>query len=73
LSFPQNLGDFLVQQKVDISIWEYVEFLIDNKQEKEIILNKDTKDDVSQLKILHVKPDGTFKIKSETRQDEVEF
>lgn len=73
LSFPQNLSDFLVQQKVDITIWEYVEFLIDNKQEKEIILNKDTKDDVSQLKILHVKADGTFKIKSETRQDEVEF
>lgn len=73
LSFPQNLSDFLTQQKSDISIWEYVEFLLDNKQEKEITLSKDTKDDVSQLKILHVKADGTFKVKSETRQDEVEL
>lgn len=73
LSFPQNLSDFLTQQKSDISIWEYVEFLVDNKQEKEITLSKDTKDDVSQLKILHVKADGTFKVKSETRQDEVEL
>ena len=71
VSFPQKLGDFLNQQKLDLSMWEYVEFVLENKKEAEIILSKDQKDDITQLKILHIKDDGSFKIKNETRQDEV--
>ena len=70
LGIPEKLSTFLTQQNVDISLWEYVEFILDNKQEKEIILKKEQKDEVTQLKILHIKEDGTFKIKNETRQDE---
>jgi hypothetical protein len=61
---------FLTQQNADISTWEYVEFILDNKQEKEVILKKEQKDELTQLKILHIKEDGTFKVKNETRQDE---
>ena len=70
IGIPEKLSTFLVQQNCDISIWEYAEFILDNKQEKEVIIKKEQKDDVTQLKILHIKEDGTFKIKNETRQDE---
>ena len=70
LGLPDKVVEFLVQQNVDVSTWELVEFLLDNKQDKEIVIKKDQKDDVTQLKILHVRSDGTFKIKSEIRQDE---
>jgi len=65
------LVEFMSKQSVDLATWENVEFVIENKQEIELILNKDQKDDVTQLKILHIREDGTFKIKSEIRQDEM--
>lgn len=71
LGIPQRLAEFLIQQKVDISIWENIEFLLENKKESEIILGREQKDEVTQLKILHVRDDGTFKIKTEVRQDEM--
>lgn len=72
ISLPQKIADFLSQQKSDLTIWEFVEFLLDNKKESEIVLSKDQQGDITQVKILHVKQDGTFKVKSETRQDELE-
>lgn len=71
LGIPQRLSDFLDQQKLDVSVWEYIEFLLENQQDAEIILTKDQKDDVTQMKILHIKPDGSFKIKNDVRQDEL--
>jgi hypothetical protein len=70
IGIPDKMVIFLTQQNADISTWEYVEFILDNKQEKEVILKKEQKDDLTQLKILHIKEDGTFKVKNETRQDE---
>jgi hypothetical protein len=70
LGIPDKLATFLTQQNADISMWEYVEFILDNKQEREVILKKEQKDELTQLKILHIKEDGTFKVKNETRQDE---
>lgn len=70
-SLPDKLVEFMSKQSVDLATWENVEFVIENKQEIELILNKDQKDDVTQLKILHIREDGTFKIKSEIRQDEM--
>ena len=70
IGIPDKMVNFLIQQNADISTWEYVEFILDNKQEKEVILKKEQKDDLTQLKILHIKEDGTFKVKNETRQDE---
>ena len=70
IGIPDKMVTFLIQQNADISTWEYVEFILDNKQEKEVILKKEQKDDLTQLKILHIKEDGTFKVKNETRQDE---
>jgi len=70
IGIPDKMVIFLTQQNADISTWEYVEFILDNKQEKEVILKKEQKDELTQLKILHIKEDGTFKVKNETRQDE---
>lgn len=70
IGISDKMVTFLTQQNADISTWEYVEFILDNKQEKEVILKKEQKDDLTQLKILHIKEDGTFKVKNETRQDE---
>jgi hypothetical protein len=70
LGIPDKLSTFLIQQNADISMWEYVEFILDNKQEREVILKKEQKDELTQLKILHIREDGTFKVKNETRQDE---
>ena len=73
VSFPQRLSDFLVTQKLDISTWEFIEFLIDNKLEKDVVINKTEAGDITQLKILQINADGTFKIRNETRQDDVEL
>lgn len=72
LSLSQKIVDFLIQQKSDVTIWEFVEFLLENKKEAEVVLSKDQQGNITQIKILHVKSDGTFKVKSETRQDEME-
>ena len=69
VSMPQNLVEFLVPQSLDISLWELIEFVLDNKQEKEIPLTKDDKTDLTQIKMLHIKNDGSFKVKTVTRQD----
>ena len=73
VSMPKNLVEFLVPQNLDISLWELIEFVLDNKIEKEIPLNKDDKTDITQIKILHIKDDGSFKVKSVTRQDTLEL
>jgi len=72
VSFPQKLSDFLVVQKLDIATWEFIEFLIDNKLEKDVVINKTEAGDITQLKILQINADGTFKIRNETRQVDVE-
>lgn len=72
VSLPQRLSDFLVTQKLDISAWELVEFLIDNKFERDVVLSKTESGDITQLKILQINADGSFKVRNETRQDEME-
>ena len=72
VSFPQRLSDFLVTQKLDISTWEFIEFLIDNKLEKDVVINKTEAGDITQLKILQINADGTFKVRNETSQNDVE-
>ena len=72
VSLPQRLSDFLVTQKLDISAWELVEFLIDNKLERDVVLSKTESGDITQLKILQINADGSFKVRNETRQDEME-
>jgi len=70
---PERIATFLEQQNVDISIWELVEFLLDTKADSEVVISKDERAGITQLKILQLKPDGSFKVKSESRQDEVVF
>ena len=71
LGLPSRLVDFLVGQNLDVATWEWIEFILDNKMEFEVVIKKDQKDEVTNLKILHIKEDGSFKVKNETRQDEV--
>ena len=73
LSLPDKIVEFLIKQNSDLATWENVEFVLENKREAELILNKDQKDDVTQIKILQIREDGTFKVKTEVRQDEMEI
>jgi hypothetical protein len=72
ISLPQRLSDFLVTQKLDIATWEFIEFLIDNKREKDVVISRTEAGDITQLKILQINADGTFKVRNETSQNDVE-
>lgn len=72
ISLPQRLSDFLVTQKLDIATWEFIEFLIDNKFEKDVVISRTEAGDITQLKILQINADGTFKVRNETSQNDVE-
>ena len=72
ISLPQRLSDFLVTQKLDIATWEFIEFLIDNKSEKDVVISRTEAGDITQLKILQINADGTFKVINETSQNDVE-
>jgi len=71
MGLPIRIVEFLNQQNVDTSTWEYIEFILDNKIEKEVVINRDDNANITQLKILHIKEDGTFKVRSETRQEDL--
>lgn len=73
LSIPSTISDFLAQQKADISLYEFVEFVLDNKLERDVVIKKDESGGITQVKILQIKADGTFKVKNQTRQDIVEI
>jgi len=64
----ENLTNILVTHKVlDVSLWELVEFLLDENLEGFITLEKNELKDNVVLKNLYIK-DGKFKIKNESYQ-----
>lgn len=64
----ENLSSTLVTHKVlDVSLWELVEFLLEEKLEGFITLEKNELKDNVVLKNLYIK-DGKFKIKNESYQ-----
>jgi hypothetical protein len=64
----EKLVELLVTNKIeDISIWEFVEYLADNEEEGQIVLDKNEIEDRIVSKILYINKKG-FKIKNESFQ-----
>lgn len=64
----EKLVELLTANKIeDISVWEFVEYLTDNEEEGQIILDKNEIEDRIVSKILYINKKG-FKIKNESFQ-----
>lgn len=73
LSLPERLAAYLKSQNVDIATWENVEWLVDNSHEAEVVIRRDEQSGKTNLKILTIKKDGTFKTRNEIISDSTEF
>lgn len=73
LSLPERLAAYLKSQNVDIATWENVEWLVDNSHEAEVVIRRDEQSGKTNLKILNIKKDGTFKTRNEIISDSTEF
>ena len=62
-----NLVEILEVNKIDISDWEYAEYLLENSLEGKIIIDKKELDDNISFKYIDFKA-GNFKIKNEIAQ-----
>ena len=69
LSLPERLAAYLKSQNVDVATWEQVEWLVENAQESELVLRRDEQADRTNLKILTIKKDGTFRTRNEIISD----
>ena len=64
----EKLVELLTSNKIeDISVWEFVEFLIENEEEGQVVLDKNEIEDRIVSKILYINKKG-FKIKNESFQ-----
>lgn len=64
----EKLVELLVTNKIeDISIWEFVEYLVENEEEGQVVLDKNEIEDRIVSKILYITKKG-FKIKNESFQ-----
>lgn len=72
LSLPERLASYLKSQNVDIATWEQVEWVTENAQESEVVIRRDEQGGKTNLKILILKKDGSFKTRSEIISDTTE-
>ena len=64
----EKLVELLATNKIeDISIWEFVEYLVENEEEGQVVLDKNEIEDRIVSKILYITKNG-FKIKNESFQ-----
>lgn len=64
----QKIIEILVNNKIeDVSVWEYVEYLLENSLEGHVVINKNDIKDKTIMKILYINKNG-FKIKTENVQ-----
>lgn len=73
LSLPERLAAYLKSQNVDVATWEQVEWLTENAQESEVVLRRDEQAEKTNLKILTIKKDGTFRTRNEIISDSTDF
>lgn len=73
LSLPERLAAYLKTQNIDIATWENVEWLIDNSYESEVVIRRDEQSGKTNLKILTIKKDGSFKTRNEMISDSTEL
>lgn len=64
----KNISDLLTLNDIDVSEWEYVDYLIENNLEGQIVLDKKEIDDKINYKVLYIKKDGKTKIKNHLEQ-----
>ncbi len=71
-SLSDKIIRILDSYNCDVSIWEQVEFLIDNEQwGEEIIIKKETQEETTNLKILKLNGPDKVRIKTANRKDTV--
>ena len=73
LNIPEKLAAYLKSQQVDIATWEQVEWVLDNPQDIEIVIRRDEQGDRTNLKILTIKKDKTFRTRNEIISDGAEI
>ena len=73
LNIPEKLAAYLKSQQVDIATWEQVEWVLDNPQDSEIVIRRDEQGDRTNLKILTIKKDKTFRTRNEIISDGAEI
>lgn len=72
LGIPERLAAYLKSQSIDIATWEQIEWLVENSIESEVVIRRDDQSGKSNLKILTIKKDGTFKTRNEIVSDTME-
>jgi hypothetical protein len=73
LNIPEKLAAYLKSQNVDVATWEQIEWVLDNPQDIEIVIRRDDQDDRTNLKILAIKQDKTFRTRNEIISDGAEI
>lgn len=73
LNIPEKLAAYLKSQQADIATWEQIEWVLDNPQDIEIVIRRDDQDDRTNLKILAIKQDKTFRTRNEIISDGAEI
>ena len=69
-SIPEKLSKILENNNCDISTWEHAQFVFENELwEEDIIISKETLGDSTSLKILNIKNENKYKIKTINRTD----
>lgn len=64
----QNIIDLLEMHNIDISEWEFIDYLLENNKEGQLVLNKEEIEDNIVYKILYVDKNSNIKIKNEIIQ-----
>jgi hypothetical protein len=63
---PERLAAYLKTQNVDMATWEQVEFIVDGAAEDtDVVIRRDEQGANTSLKIMTIKRDGNFKVRSE--------
>lgn len=70
LSFPDKLLNLLESYNCDISVWEHVDFIMQNEVwGEEIVLKKESQEESTNLKILQINGIDKIRIKTANRKD----
>ncbi len=72
ISMSDKLSNILDSYDCDISLWEHVEFIIENEEwGSEVILKRESQADATSLKILQINGNDKLRIKTATRKESV--
>ena len=72
ISMSDKLSNILDSYDCDISLWEHVEFIIENEEwGSEIVLKRESQPDTTSLKILQINSADKFRIKTATRKESI--